>query len=60
MVAIARVRCPEADIHNAAAEDLPFEAASFERAITEGARKYVTGRGVEMPTAVLLAAGQEA
>jgi SAM-dependent methyltransferase len=53
MVAIARLRCPEADIHNADAESLPFQADRFdavvcslgilhlpdpERAITEACR----------------------
>jgi ubiquinone/menaquinone biosynthesis C-methylase UbiE len=33
MVAIARVRCPEADIHNADAEDLPFETGSFDAVV---------------------------
>lgn len=33
MVAIARRRCPEADIHNADAEDLPFQAARFDAVV---------------------------
>jgi len=32
---------------------------NIERAIAEGAKKYMTARGVEIPTAVLLAAGQK-
>jgi len=38
----------------------PEQRRSIENAITEGAKKYVTPRGVEIPTAVLLAVGQKA
>ena len=33
MVAIARLRCPEADIHNADAENLPFQAGRFDAVV---------------------------
>jgi SAM-dependent methyltransferase len=33
MVALARLRCPEADIHNADAEHLPFEPARFDAVV---------------------------
>jgi SAM-dependent methyltransferase len=33
MVAIARLRCPEADIHDADAENLPFEAGRFDAVV---------------------------
>lgn len=33
MVTIARRRCPEADIHNADAEDLPFDAGRFDAVV---------------------------
>jgi len=33
MVAIARLRCPEADIHNADAENLPFPAGRFDAVV---------------------------
>jgi SAM-dependent methyltransferase len=33
MVAIARLRCPEADIHNADAENLPFQADRFDAVV---------------------------
>jgi hypothetical protein len=39
---------------------VPEHRRNIESAITEGARKYVTDRGVEIPTAVLLAAGLKA
>lgn len=38
---------------------LPEQRRNIESAIAEGARKYVTARGVEVPTAVLLAMGQK-
>ena len=37
----------------------PEQRRNIESAITEGARKYLTARGVEVPTAVLLAVGQK-
>jgi len=37
----------------------PEQRRNIERAIAEGAKKYVTARGVEVPTAVLLAVGQK-
>jgi SAM-dependent methyltransferase len=33
MVRIARLRCPEADIHNADAENLPFESGRFDAVV---------------------------
>ena len=38
----------------------PEQRQGIESAIAEGAKKYVTARGVEIPTAVLLAVGQKA
>jgi hypothetical protein len=38
----------------------PDQRRSIESAIAEGAKKYITPRGVEIPTAVLLAVGQKA
>jgi SAM-dependent methyltransferase len=37
----------------------PEQRRNIESAIAEGAQKYVTARGVEIPTAVLLAVGQK-
>jgi hypothetical protein len=37
----------------------PEQRQDIETAIAEGARNYVTVRGVEIPTAVLLAVGQK-
>jgi hypothetical protein len=36
----------------------PEQRRNIESAITDGAKKYTTARGVEIPTAVLLAVGQ--
>jgi len=38
----------------------PEQRRNIESAIAEGAKKYVTARGVEIATAVLLALGQKA
>ena len=38
----------------------PEQRRTIENAIAEGAKKYVTARGVEIPTAVLLAVGHKA
>ena len=38
----------------------PEQRGTIENAIAEGAKKYVTPRGVEIPTAVLLAVGHKA
>ena len=38
----------------------PEQLGIIEKAIAEGAKKYLTARGVEIPTAVLLAVGHKA
>jgi len=41
------------------AMQVPEQRRNIESAIAEGAKKYVTARGVEIPTSVLLAVGQK-